>query len=259
MLKTTVLKTTVLKTTVLKTTVLNKPVLNNMKVARAIKGLVFFGLCTLISACIPAAQTPPPNTATALTTVLPTEISFYPKELGLKWQYILAGEPTDKPPFERVSRGITLFNDVRAYAFDQLGRGTEQTWYRTYESDGVYLHGFSKPGAQILITPPMREYPASTAWAAGYKWRGNMNITISYEGIKDLVKTSGNYSYTILEQRTVSLNGNSYKAWLVNRQISGDAKALFNESQDLLFVPYLGEIKTAENMVLLNTNFKNPS
>ncbi len=259
MLKTTVRNTPVRNTPVQNKPVQNKPVHKNIKSARALQIVPLLALGSLITACVPAAQTPPAKPPiTEPTSAPPTTVSFYPKELGLKWQYILSGDTADKPPFERVSRGPTLFNEERVYAFDQLGRGTEQTWYRTFESDGVYLHGFSKPGAQILITPPMKEYPASSAWAAGLKWRGNFNITVSYEGVKDLVKTSGNYTFTVLEQRQVNLNGNSYNAWLVNRQIAGDAKTLFSESQDLLFVPYVGEIKTAENMVLLSTNFKSP-
>jgi hypothetical protein len=255
------LKTTVFNKPVLNKPVFNKPVQNKpKKSARGFQVITLITLGSLFSACVPAAQAPtPPVGPDPVAVTNRNEISFYPNQVGLKWQYLVAGDTADKPPFERTSRGVTLFNDERVYAFDQLGRGTEQTWYRTFENDGVYLHGFSKPGAQILITPPMKEYPASSAWIAGLKWRGNFNITVSYEGVKDLVKTTGNYTFTVLEQRQVVLNGNTYNAWLVNRQIAGDAKTLFSESQDLLFVPYLGEIKTAENMVLLSTNFKSPS
>lgn len=219
---------------------------------------LWVSLCAALSGCIPTATGSTPSGPVLIQTTPNTEASFYPYQTGLKWSYILVGENANQPKFERTSQGLTQFNGQPVYAIHQLGRGTDMTWFRSFSDSGVFLHGFNKPGVRILIDPPMQEYPSVPSWTSGYRWQGTFNLTVAFDNLKDPIRSGGNYTYMVLEQRTVTIAGAQYKAWVVNRQITGEAKGLFPDSQDILFVPYLGEIKTADNLVLIDTNFKAP-
>lgn len=216
--------------------------------------LLALGVSWGLIACAPTQQAAQPSVN------IQTEVkaaSFYPYQLGLTWQYVPVDEPINSAPYTLEATGPTLFYGETVQGFHFSGRGTDRNLYRSYTADGAFLHGFTLPGLTVKMTPPWQEYPAAKAWKVGLAWSGSSRL--------DLIDVSGavnrslntNYTYTVLEKRTLSLNNRSYEAWVINRQISGDGKDLFPASKDFWFVPYSGDIKTPEGLVLTQNNIPN--
>ena len=214
---------------------------------------LFVLLTSLLTACPPAPSAPVPKASEGSNI---STVTFYPYQNGLEWRYLSPGDPVTLPPYVRKATGATLLGDLPVQTSNQVGRGTDTTWYRTYSEGGVFLNGIAKPGLKVLISPAWREYPASSEWRPGLRWSGSSTLTVLDETGKERQKLTGSYVYTVLEQRDVTVNGLSYRVWVVNRQIAGEAKNLFPDSSDFWFVPYVGEVKTPEGLLLLGTNFK---
>lgn len=215
--------------------------------------VLFVLLGSLLTACPPAPSAPVPKASSGATI---STVTFYPYQNALEWRYLSPGDALTLAPYVRKAGGATLLGDIPVQTSTQIGRGTETTWYRTYSDTGVYLNGIAKPGLKVLINPAWREYPASGEWRVGLRWSGSSNLTILDDTGKERQKLTGNYVYTVLEQADRTVNGVAYRVWVVNRQIIGEAKNLFPESSDFWFVPYVGEVKTPEGLLLSGTNFK---
>lgn len=204
-----------------------------------------------LAACAPRTQDP--GKATATTSV--STVSFYPSQSGLKWSYIPEGDSLNQPPYTLSALGPTIFGDQAAFAFQLSGRGADQTWYRAVNDAGILLYGFTKPGLTVSLTPPWREAPAASAWKVGLMWQGQSQVSVIADG-KVVQQGSARYSYTVTDQRSVTVNGQSYRVWVVNRQISDDLGGLFPPSQESWFAPFVGDVRTPEGLLLVGKNYK---
>ena len=216
----------------------------------ALLGLLGLSLLAL-GACAPRAQTP--GTASATTSV--NAVSFYPAQGGLSWSYIPEGDQLNQPPYLLSALGATVFGNQPASAFRLSGRGADQTWYRQVNDAGILLFGFTKPGLTVNLTPPWREAPAKTDWKVGLTWEGQSKVQVIQDG-KVVQEGTASYRYTVTDQRRVSVSGQGYLVWVVNRQINDDLGGLFPPSQDSWFTPFVGDVRTTEGLLLVGKNYK---
>lgn len=209
-----------------------------------LSGLLLFG-------CAPQQTAPEPGKVAV--TVTTAKASFYPHELGLQWDYLLSDDRLDAPTYKLTVEGNTLLGDSVTTRFLLTGRGAHREYFRTYDDTGVYLHAMTLPGARMTLVPPLREYPGMEDWKVGTSWSGKTEITL-YDDKTVRDRLNVDYKYTVLEQRTVTLNtsNRTYQVWVINRQMFG-AKDILPESKEFYFVPYIGEVLTPDGFVIKNT------
>ena len=217
-----------------------------------------FMLAPLLTASLLAGCTPRQTAAavpiTAQTPV--SSVSFYPKETGLAWSYLPEGE-SGGVPYSLKALGPTVFGDTPVSAFELTGRGAQQTSYRQIDASGQKLLGFRKPGLTVTLSPAWQEWPAEAAWKVGLGWSGSADARLRSDDGK--VDQSGTitYRYNVLDQRQVTVAGQTYRVWVVNRQIIDTLGGLFPPSETIWFTPYVGDVRTAEALLLTGRNFKN--
>ncbi|MGY2892387.1 hypothetical protein ACVWZX_000377 [Deinococcus sp. UYEF24] len=206
----------------------------------------------LLAACAPTqqAQQAPVSASTSVS-----QVSFYPSQAGLAWTYLPDGDAQGGQPYTLRALGPTLFGNVQAQAFNLSGRGADQTSYRLISAQGTQLLGFRKPGLSVRLDPPWQEALAESAWKVGLAWQGESNIAVQSDDGKTNVSGKVNYSYRVLDQRSVSIAGKNYQVWVVNRQITDTVGGLFPASQEEWFMPYVGDVRTPEGLLLTGRNF----
>ncbi|AWN23722.1 hypothetical protein DKM44_11180 [Deinococcus irradiatisoli] len=218
--------------------------------------LLTFAPLALLLGCAPRqTSAPAPAPVTAQTPV--SRVSFYPQETGLSWSYLPEGD-TGGLPYSLKALGPTVFGDAQVRAFELTGRGAQQTWYRQIDTSGQKLLGFRKPGLTVTLTPAWQEWPAEGAWRVGLSWSGTTTARLrSDDGQVDQAGTV-TYRYTVLDQRQVSVAGQTYQVWVVDRQITDTLGGLFPASETIWFTPYVGDVRTAEALLLTGRNFQSP-
>ena len=209
-------------------------------------------LPALLAACAPAQQ---PQQAPVSASTSVSRVSYYPSQAGLTWTYLPEGEAAGGAPYVLKALGPSVFGNVEAQTFNLSGRGADQTSYRLISAQGVQLLGFRKPGLSVRLSPPWQEAPAEGAWVVGLSWQGESNITVQSDDGKTNVSGKVNYSYKVLDQRNVTINGQTYRVWVVNRQITDTVGGLFPASQEQWFMPYVGDVRTPEGLLLTARNF----
>ena len=209
-------------------------------------------LAAALSGCAPR-QTATPAPLTAQTTA--NRVSFYPQETGLSWSYLPEGE-SGGSPYTLKTLGPTVFGNATTSAFELSGRGAQQTWYRQISAGGQQLLGFRKPGVTVTLSPAWQEWPAQNAWKVGLGWNGTSQVRLRSDDGQVDQQGSVTYRYNVLDQRQVSVAGQSYSVWVVNRQITDTLGGLFPASETIWFMPYVGEVRTAEALLLTGRNFK---
>lgn len=209
-------------------------------------------LPALLAACAPAQQARQAP-VTASTSV--SQVSFYPFQAGLNWSYLPDGDTQGGQPYTLKALGPSVFGSVQAQAYNLSGRGADQTSYRLISVQGVQLLGFRKPGLSVRLDPPWQEALAEGAWKVGLAWQGESNITVQSDDGRTNVSGKVKYSYRVLDQRSVSIGTQSYRVWVVNRQITDTVGGLFPASQEQWFMPYVGDIRTPEGLLLTGRNF----
>ena len=209
-------------------------------------------LPALLAACAPAQQAQQAP-VTASTSV--SQVSFYPFQAGLSWSYLPDGDTQGGQPYTLRALGPSVFGSVQAQAYNLSGRGADQTSYRLISAQGVQLLGFRKPGLSVRLDPPWQEALAEGAWKVGLAWQGESDITVQSDDGRTNVSGKVKYSYRVLDQRSVSINGQSYRVWVVNRQITDTVGGLFPASQEQWFMPYVGDVRTPEGLLLTGRNF----
>ena len=206
-------------------------------------------------ACAPAQTAAPEVRATPSVD----RVSFYPSQPGLAWTYLPQGEPADRTPYVLRSLGPTIFKGQTVSAFSLTGRGAEQTWFRQVGGDGVNLLGFTKPGVLVNLEPAWRELPAQAELRVGGAWQGATRVTVM-DTEKNRVVREGtlNYRYDIQDRRPINVPGGSYDVFVITRRVSDDLGGLFPAVQQMYYAPYIGEVRTYEDLLLTGQNYARP-
>lgn len=220
-----------------------------------LKALTVPGLLTVTALLGSCAPTRPAAPSTVTATTNTSGVSFYPYETGLSWTYVPEGE-ANAAPYLLEAVGPGIFQGKNVYRLHLTGRGADQTWYRTFDDSGVKLHGFSKPGVNVVLNPAWQEAPPAGSWRVGLHWEGTSAIQVVSDAGK--VEASGtlSYRYDVQDQRQVKLPAGTFNVYVVTRQISDSIGGLFPATQQYWFAPYVGEVRTPENLLLTARNFE---
>lgn len=205
-----------------------------------------------LSACAPAQTAAPEVRAQSSIS----QVSFYPAQAGLTWTYLPQGEPANATPYVLRSQGPTIFKGQSVSAFSLTGRGAEQTWFRQVNDSGVLLLGFTKPGVLVNLEPAWRELPATGELRVGAAWEGQTRVTVM-DTVKDKVVREGtlNYRYDIQDRRQVTTPTGSYDVFVITRRVTDDIGGLFPAVQQMYFAPFIGEVRTYEDLLLTGQNY----
>ncbi|HEX2863413.1 MAG TPA: hypothetical protein VHN99_02490 [Deinococcales bacterium] len=200
----------------------------------------------LLSGCVPSASSP----SAVPSGVVAGKPSFYPREAGLTWTYLKEGEDASQPKYTLTVHGPTVYNGETLIESAFTGLGSNYLYYRDYES-GVHLHAKVTPRiVEIRYNPPVEEYPPQADLKVGAKWSGHSTVTVSGAQVQTLEL---NYSYVVLDRQQFKVGDAVYDTFLINLQQSlstGESSV-----QSIRFTPNVGEVRTAEGLVLVSKSF----
>ncbi len=216
---------------------------------------IFLFLILLLTAC-----TPVETTEKVEVVQLTDSVSYYPHEVGANWKYLANGVSVADSPVVSSVLGPTVVEGDIWIATDLVGQGIQNTWFRQYRADGVYLLKEERPGQIVSYDPPLKEFPTANSLRVGTTWGGNTTTSIFWPDAKpdnQYKKIEVRYDYTVVDKRTVTVPAGQFEAFVINFVASvSDNLNLTNpeEKQETWFVPYIGEIRTENKFFLLETN-----
>lgn len=192
------------------------------------------------------------------------EVSFYPRETGIIYEYLPEDAPDTQPRLVQRVLGPRLAQ--RHIASVSVGRGIDITSYRSYSSQGVFLHRQDGPGYSMTLEPALQEYPAASTLQVGATWQGSSTVTIRYtESNHETVTFVMNYLYNVVDRRIVNLERGEdllgrFDAFIISlegERLAEDGSLVQRIEQDIWFTPYIGEILTKEGGLLIASNVRN--
>jgi len=209
-------------------------------------------LVLLLAACAPAPSGPRPAEAR-----FEGPVSFYPHETGLQWRYLPEGVPLDAPSYTLRVEGLGSFVGVPGIQFRFFGRGQDRVYYRQFGDFGVKLLGYEEKItlSRVEFNPPFLEYPPASVLAVGYRWGGRSRVKSYFvlpNGVEKQAELDLDYRFEVLAKRKVSVPAGIFDAYVIRFSAqSGDERI----ESELWFVPYVGEVRTREGLVLIERNF----
>lgn len=216
---------------------------------------IFLFLLLLLTAC-----TPTETTEKVEVVQVTDSVSYYPHEVGASWKYLANGVTLSDSPVRSSVLGPTVVDGDIWIATDLVGQGIQNTWYRQYRADGVYLLKEERPGQIVSYDPPIQEFPVAKSLRVGVTWGGTSEVDIFWPDAKPKNQhkiVTVRYDYTVVDKREVTVPAGKYDAFVINfvATVSDNIK-LSNpeEKQETWFVPYVGEIRTENNFFLVETN-----
>lgn len=210
-----------------------------------------------VAACVPAEVDP----GRVQVAQLFENLSFYPKETGVVWQYLPDGERLDAMRVEKRIEGPTVLQGQVLIATRLVGRGIDQHDFRDHRSDGVFLVRRSLPGLQVSFDPPLQELPAESALRVGASWGGTTTITAFYPNARpenQRVSGTSSYRFTVVDKRRVGVVAGEFEVFVINFESNSlDAQGNVTDTlrQTIWFSPYIGKVRHELGFFLVEANF----
>ncbi len=210
-------------------------------------------LLLALAACAPQ-QTAPHQ----LVVREQTPVAFYPHNIGIFWIYLPQTDPSDYPKFRLSVLGPGQFGNASATKFRFSGRGQERIYYRRYGINGVELLGFEEKITLTKVTfkPPILEYPPEKLLQPGYVWGGRSVADSEFvlpSGNQKQADISIDYRYRVKGESEVQVPAGVFKALVIELKVT-DNKGN-KTTQEIWFVPHVGEVRTKEGLVLIEKGF----
>jgi hypothetical protein len=209
-------------------------------------------IAVLLAACAPQTGSGV-NTAT-----IQGKPAFYPSQIGLDWVYLPQRSPTSDPPYRLSILGPGSFGGQPAIRYRFSGRGQERSYFRRIGSNGIQLLGFEETvtSSVVRFTPPMQEYPAEATMNVGARWGGTSRVEseiIAGGRVTRLADSSITYNYEVVGRTNVAVGAGSFEALRISLRIKPAQGEL--EVYEIWYVPYVGEVRTREGLLLVGRNF----
>lgn len=219
--------------------------------------IICFVLVALITACTPQTE----DAERVTVDQFAGSVSFYPQETGIVWTYVPPGGSLESPALQQIIEGPTVLKDDIWIATSIVGVGLSGSRYRQYRSDGVYRLRETAPGVETTYDPPIREFPAERELFVGSSWTGETTATIFFSDAKPDEQTQTqqvSYTYTVVDKRTINnLPIGPVEVLVINlvgRLFDADGGVSQELKQEVWFAPYVGEVRTREGFLLIDTN-----
>ena len=218
--------------------------------------LLALGSLLLLSACAPATEEGRVEVAQ-----LADAPSFYPRETGATWTYLPAGAPLSAVPAFQQVEGPVLVGGERWISWRLAGRGLDVRSFKQYRPDGVFVLREVRPGTQLTFDPPLQELPAQNALRVGASWGGESTANIYYsdappESQRETLRFT--YTYSVVDKRQVRVKAGTFNVFVINleSQLSAADGAGESVRQEIWFAPFVGEVRTELDFVLMDANFQ---
>ena len=214
----------------------------------------------VLTACVPSSTR---DTTVVGAQTLGQRTSFFPQEPGTLWQYLPEGSTLSGLPVVRTVEGPRVVNGERYVMYHSLGRGMDVRSYRQITRDGVFLVRQEGPGYVLELSPPIQEYPAPDLLGVGHTWQGSSSARIRFAEALNGQNTqtfTTNYSYTVVDKRRVQTNIGQFEVFVINiesQRLDADGIVTETLNQERWFTPYVGDIKTEQDMLLVASNIGN--
>ncbi len=184
------------------------------------------------------------------------DVGFYPTLTGLEWVYVPEGEKVTAPPYRARIEGPASFLGQEAIRVYVGGRGEERRYYRRVDR-GVWLLGFEDPSARVIFTPPIREYPPEEDLKEGYRYEGEAAVRVELlspsRPPEPLQEGRLSYLIEVLEKREVRVPAGSFQIYRIRQRYKDEQG---ETPYEVWFAPYVGEVRTREGRILVETNFR---
>ena len=212
--------------------------------------LVLFILC----ACAPSVAEPERVQAS-----LPfTQVSFYPLEAGVVWEYLEAGERLDAPRLFRENLGYAHLDGQRYSLVRSFGRGGDTLLYYLADGSGVQLAREERSDMIFVYDPPMRVLSFTDEGELAETWSGRSDV-LTFSNDRELDPTTLEYQYSVVTRRPVIIEGETLEAAILSQQVvSETSQGRRQHNANSWFVPFYGEVRIPSGGVLVSTNLPMP-
>lgn len=214
-------------------------------------------LTVVLAACAPATDSGPRVVVEQLTE----SVGFYPQQTGAVWQYLPDGANLNDMRLFRQVLGPTVLNGELVVGSRLRGRGIDEQNFRTYQSDGVFLHRTAKPGSTIDFAPAIQEFPAADEIRVGASWGGETTATVRYAEARAEHREASldiRYRYTVVDRRSARVPAGEFTVFVIDFNsvtVDEEGNDIEELNQTAWFAPYVGEVRTESNFFLVETNF----
>lgn len=217
------------------------------------------GLLALLAACTPTG-----TGERNLADLQLGEVSYYPQQAGIVWQFLPEGALLEEPRLFSAIEGPTVLEGEIWIGWRTIGLGFDTSYLRQYRPDGVYLRRKTQPGTVFTFDPPIREYPAPDTLRVGSSWSGETTVTAEFPEAtrgSDRAVTEVAYVYTVVDTRNVDLAAGSFEVFVINfvtRTLDADGGIADELVQEVWFAPFVGEVRTENGYFLVEANILDP-
>lgn len=208
-------------------------------------------ILSLLAACAPA---PAERVSVVQTTRPPT---YYPHPTGAFWRYLPEGEAEDVPALVQQVEGPTVIGGERLTAWRATGRGLETRTYRDYRESGVYIARETGPGYVTTISPPIREWPQAGTLRVGSSWGGEAVATVTFTEADAQEEVRLEYRFEVVDERSIETTAGAFEVFVIafeSRSYGPDRQTEETLRQEVWFTPFVGEVRTDNGLVLVETN-----
>lgn len=215
-----------------------------------------FAALLVLAACAPTSE------AERLSVEqLRGEISYYPQEAGAIWQYLPSEARLDEPRLYSAVEGPTVLEGEIWIAWRYIGLGFDNTYYRQYRPDGVYLRRKVQPGTIFTFDPPIREFPEPGTLRIGASWSGATTVRAEFPSAPPANRRATaevDYVYTVVDRRTVTVPAGEFEVFVINfvtRTFGAEGDVVDELVQEVWYAPFIGEVRTENGYFLVEANF----
>ncbi len=207
-----------------------------------------------LSSCAPAAG----SDERVEVQQLSEPITYYPFQTGASWQYLRDGDRLSDPRSTTVIDGPTIVDSEVWTSFTKTRPGYQERGFRRVTSQGVFLHSRVVLGlTTVKYDPPLQEFPAEGTLRVGAQWSGETTVTMTNTGRPERQTLNVQYVYTVVDQRTVNTPAGAIQVFVIDltsRNLSPEGELLDEENSQFWFAPFIGEIRTNQGWVLVDSN-----
>lgn len=209
-------------------------------------------LLLILAACAPTAEGPRVD-----VEQLSEPISYYPFQTGARWEYLPDGARLSDPSTVVRVEGPTVVSNSVWVAWHARGRGLDQTSYRDNRPEGVFLLREERLGTTFTFDPPLQEYPPAAQMRVGANWSGSTSVHLSADGGRQQRTMQVDYVYTVVDRRPVTTPAGQFDVFVIDftsRTFDDEGNITEELTQQTWFSPYLGEVRTRNGHLLVNSN-----
>lgn len=215
--------------------------------------LLALTLPVLLAACAPAFTPSSPHFVDNAAIKRPA--LFYPQHVGFSWVY-------QTPDSQPVTASLTGPQKYRGETYDTLTfthGGTTRVEFVQFGLGGVRLVADQRGDHIFQYAPALELYPPKWSLHEGASWGGQTTVTERLQvGSKDEVDIPWhvNYKVKVVDRQNVKAGSNVFDAFKLQYQEDWTTEhdiAAKHTVTDVWFAPFVGEVRTQDGYVLMNT------